>query len=88
MPLHYSCLENSMDRVAWWAIVHSIAKSQTQLKQLSTHTESFRQGSDQPYFTNIISTSYFANISTSYFINIHTNLEQIDRGQNLTQAFW
>ena len=24
--LQYSCLENSMDRGAWWAIVHSITK--------------------------------------------------------------
>ena len=28
-PLQYSCLENSMDRGAWWAIVHEISKSQT-----------------------------------------------------------
>ena len=28
-PLHYSCLENSMDREAWWATV--VAKSQTRL---------------------------------------------------------
>ena len=34
--LQYSCLENSMDRGAWWATVHRVAKSQTQLKQLST----------------------------------------------------
>ena len=26
-PLHYSCLENSMDRGAWWAIVYGAAKS-------------------------------------------------------------
>ena len=30
-PLQYSCLENSMDRRAWWAIVHRVAKSQTRL---------------------------------------------------------
>ena len=30
-PLQYSCLENPMDRGAWWAAVHGIAKSQTQL---------------------------------------------------------
>ena len=30
-PLQCSCLENSMDRGAWWAIVHEIAKSWTQL---------------------------------------------------------
>ena len=27
-----------MDRGAWWAIVHRVAQSQTQLKQLSTYT--------------------------------------------------
>ena len=27
-PLQYSCLENSMDRGAWWATVRGIAKSQ------------------------------------------------------------
>ena len=26
-PLHYSSLENSMDRGAWWAMVHGVAKS-------------------------------------------------------------
>ena len=36
-PLQYSCLENPMDRGAWRATVHSAAKSQTQLKRLSTH---------------------------------------------------
>ena len=27
-PLQYSCLENPMDRGAWWATVHRVAKSQ------------------------------------------------------------
>ena len=30
-PLQYSCLENSMDRRAWWATVHGVAKSWTRL---------------------------------------------------------
>ena len=25
-PLHYSCLENPMNRRAWWAIVHGVAR--------------------------------------------------------------
>ena len=35
-PLQYSCLKNPMDRRAWWATVHRIAKSWTRLKWLST----------------------------------------------------
>ena len=31
-PLQYSCLENPMDRGTWWAAVHRVAKSWTQLK--------------------------------------------------------
>ena len=28
-PLQYPCLENSMDRVTWWATVHGVTKSWT-----------------------------------------------------------
>ena len=28
-PFQYSCLENSMDRGAWWATIHVVTKSQT-----------------------------------------------------------
>ena len=34
-PLQYSCLENPMDRGAWWATVHRAAKSQTQLSDFT-----------------------------------------------------
>ena len=37
-PLQYACVENLMDREAWWTTVHRVAKSQTHLKWLSTHT--------------------------------------------------
>ena len=35
-PLQCSCLENPMDRGAWWAAVHGVAKSRTWLKWLSS----------------------------------------------------
>ena len=38
-PLQYSCLENPMDRGAWWTIVHGVAKSQTRLTCRSTHPQ-------------------------------------------------
>ena len=42
-PLQYSCLENSMDRGAWWATVHVVTKSQTRLSDRSTATEDGEQ---------------------------------------------
>jgi len=36
-PLQYSCLENPMDRAAWWATVHRVTKSQTRLRRLNRH---------------------------------------------------
>ena len=35
--LQYSCLENPMDRRDWWAMVHRVTKSWTQLCRLNTH---------------------------------------------------
>ena len=34
-PLQYSCLETPMDGGAWWATVHGVAKSWTQLSNLT-----------------------------------------------------
>ena len=34
-PLQYSRLENTMDRGAWWAAVHGVARSQTQLSDFT-----------------------------------------------------
>ena len=36
-PLQYSCLENPMDRDAWQATVHRVAKNWTRLKQRSVY---------------------------------------------------
>ena len=46
-PLQYSHLEHPMDRGTWWTTVHWVAESQTQLKQLCTHTPGAR------YFSSI-----------------------------------
>ena len=34
-PLQYSCLENAMDGGAWWAAIHGVSKSQTQLSNFT-----------------------------------------------------
>jgi len=35
-PLQDSCLENPMDRGAWWAILHGVAKSRTRLSNFTS----------------------------------------------------
>ena len=40
-PFQYSCLENLMDRGAWWATIHSVTNSQTQLKDTRTCSDSY-----------------------------------------------
>ena len=43
-PLQYSCLENPMERGAWWATVHGVTKSQTQLRYCICMRESWIWG--------------------------------------------
>ena len=38
----YSCLETPINRGAWQATAHGVPKSQTRLKQLGTHSLTFR----------------------------------------------
>ena len=49
-PLQYSCLENPMDRGAWWATVHGVAKSRT---QPSDFTFTFTGFSRQEYWSGL-----------------------------------
>ena len=52
--LQYSCLENPMDREAWWATVHGVAKNQTQLSNwhpyTHTHTHTHIMTNDLEHF--------------------------------------
>ena len=38
-PLQYSCLENPMNRGAWWATVHGVTKSQTRLNDMTISSQ-------------------------------------------------
>ena len=52
-PLQYSCLENPIDRGAWWVIDHQVAKSWTQLSLYAhthTHTHTQKAGGMQYHF--------------------------------------
>ena len=49
-PLQYSCLENSMDRGAWQATVHEVAKSQTMVG----NTYPVKQGIPEIIYTKMV----------------------------------
>ena len=53
-PLQCSCLENPRDGGAWWAAVYGVAQSRTQLKRLSssTQTKGFPGSSDSKESTH------------------------------------
>ena len=51
-PLQYSCRENSVDRGAWWATVHRVAKSRTRLSNFHFHSY---VKMEQVYVSNICS---------------------------------
>ena len=66
MATHSNILawKNPMDRRAWRATVHGVAKSQTLLKQLSTHTQ------DIPIYVTGVSQDRNAHL-LSLFLNVY-----------------
>ena len=74
-PLQYSCLENSMDRGAWWVTVHGVAKSNTSLKSLSTmHTQIY-------VYT-------FMHTHTCIFMHAHMHTHVCIHMQSLLKLAW
>ena len=58
-PLKYYCLENPMDRGAWQATVHGVAKSRTQIWQINIKSFRLRMVQIQPDSLNIKEQHYF-----------------------------
>ena len=75
-PLQYSCLENSMDREAWWTIVHGAIKSWTRL---------FSQHSDKGHVH--ISTP-LANLFSRHVLPFSEAKVQSLYGNTITQNLW
>ena len=73
-PLQYSCLENPMDRGAWWAMVHGVTKSGTRRKRLSIaqHTQHKWQKRPREYSGSVMS-PFLASLNMQYF-NYHSQL--------------
>ena len=75
---HYSCLENPMNREAWWGTIHRVAKSQT---WLSTHMPSVEFSLCARYFTGMSSSHCPHEVDNNYCLHI-LNEDTIVRGDN------
>ena len=62
-----------MDRRTWWDTVHGVAKSQTQVKQLSTHV-----------FT--LSAPFLSQIDSKIFIDLKSHCTPINRPRKPTKC--
>ena len=63
-PLQYSCLENPVDRGAWWAAVHGVAQSWARLNRLSMHACIIS--------IFLISSLIFIFVKTIFFLSVST----------------
>ena len=95
-PLQYSCLENPMDRETWWATVHGVAKSQTLLKRLSTHTFFFLCKYYAPgtvlsawhLLTSLTSFYLPSNPVSRYFYHLYFIDEETEPRRLFISLFW
>ena len=71
-PLQYSCLQNPMDRGAWWATVHGVAKSWTRPKWLSTHVHTVYLGIEGKSlkWENQPSSRYLKSLSEPHLLSL------------------
>ena len=80
-PVQYSCLENPMDRGAWWAIVHEVTQNPTRLKWLNRNNSS---DCDVDHFLRVLighSFICFSEVFCQIFLHHH-----LFAGQRL--RFW
>ena len=63
-PLQYSHLEHPMDRGAWWAMVHGVTKSWTQLSNLTQQHISLAQAITKNHRLSGLNTNYLFSPSS------------------------
>ena len=74
-PLQYSCLENTMDRGAWWATVHRVTKSRTSLKRFSMQHAPYKHILTNPTNTYLLDFQMFC--SRFWVLGISRSVKQV-----------
>ena len=71
-PLQYFCLENSMDRRAWWATIQGVPKSQTWLRTRCIHTHTHTHTDTQTHTHRDTQTDRQTHTQTHIQTHTHT----------------
>ena len=79
-PLQYACLENPMDRGAWWVTVHSVAQSQTRQKRLSMQTST---GSPALSATKVANLNTNVSVITSAVNDLDAPVRRSEAGEDI-----
>ena len=75
-PLQYSCLENPMDEGAWWATVHGVEKSRTQLSYFTfSFTFAMKRGEKSWHISSMWKPHIFS--SNIHWVNLHFLIMQL-----------
>jgi len=78
-PLQYSCLENPMDREAWWATVHAIAKSRTRLSSFKSLKK--KKKKHLHHRSELIYQGYFSDSNANILLILFREKSKADRGK-------
>ena len=80
--LQYPCLESPMDGGAWWAAVHGVAQSWTQLKLLnSKHSQLYRR--DLPHTTGLPQLSFICECFPSHLLFSRNQVNASDLSKSI-----
>ena len=71
-PLQYACLENPMDRGAWWAAVHGVAKSGARLSEFHSSSLLSIFCSSNIILNLVFLFSFFPHLSSHYYVLAHS----------------
>ena len=90
-PLQYSCLENSMHRGAWWATVHELEKSWTQMSV----TNNFTLLDFKPHDRKFIIYHFLNSTSkgrkkkpTDFLTSVYADIGNLRHHKNLLEYSW
>ena len=85
-PLQYSCLENPMDRGAWWAAVHGIVKSLTRLSDFTFTFHFHALEKEMATHSSVLAWRIPGTVESGVLPSMGSHRKWLSSSSNLTQS--